>query len=664
MVVALLTPIAQEGALAQSGVGQLSITFVDNSNFPTVDIYLSVSDLDGAPLTDLQQSDFALYEYNVPITDFVLERVDHPMLIGVVIDSAVSFNVYEGGAPRVEQAKEAARWLVSPEYQRLIGDDEVGIYAFREGVPELLVPFTYDHQKVLDVGINQVSTAGNQYTAIYDLLRQAIIEMSRREGVRRRALLVFTDGVDRNSFTDINQVIKQAEDAHLLIYTVGIGNNLRPDSTDPRVIGMQLLAQTTGGRYIWYRPGLQGQEEAMQAFLDGLVAQRQGYRISYTSNQYQGRPEVRLIATQSGYSAEDEVSFQVPTLPPRVTVDSLRDGQVLEGLIPVQPSIAQTQRDIDRVEYYVDESLVYTAHGAPWTFEWDTRGYASSFAEAQVHTLRVRVCDIGDQCSDVFLTLGTILPMPEPTPTPIPPPLPNTMVTVQLATSITALVIAVGALIVMVILIRRGGLGVVRNVAAEVRRRTQVWRQRTGILPGQVNSRSGVATLTVVSEVFPGKQFTLEEGSVFLGREEERADIVLYWDDYISRRHAKIGKEGEQYYIWDLNSANGTWVNEQRVLRSLSEGTELTEAVPLNEGAVIRLGPDLRLRFSLTGQVREEVSSVELPDGSAFPLESGAIIQREAPTQSFNQPGAAEPVSEGQGMLDTDISPRYRSDPN
>ena len=62
-----------------------------------VNLYLSVTDLDGQPLTGLEQGDFVLYENDVPISDFSLEAVEHPMLIGIVIDSAVSFKTREGG---------------------------------------------------------------------------------------------------------------------------------------------------------------------------------------------------------------------------------------------------------------------------------------------------------------------------------------------------------------------------------------------------------------------------------------------------------------------------------------------------------------------------------------------------------------------------------------
>ncbi len=577
---------------AQAGVGQLGITLVNPAAFPAVEVFFVVRDLDGNPLQGLRASDFSLTENDVPVSDFSVEETEHPMLIAIVIDSAVSFNTREGGAPRVEKAKEAARWLIAPEFGRLIPDDEVAIYAFQDGVPQRLMDFTYDHQKALDQGLLAVTTAGNQYTALFDLLKRAIGETAARQGTRRRALLVFSDGVDKTSGIEVDRVIQEAVRAHLLIYTVGMGANLAHDQ--PGSAFLRRLAEETGGYYMWYQPGRAGEKEEMEAFLDHLVAQRRGYRLTYSSAQYQGTPEIRLVASFGGYTGEDRATYPVPPLPPRVSVEYPQEGQILEGTVTVRPGIAMAQRDIARVEFYLDDRLVFTASAPPWIFEWDTREWASSPTEPNVYRLRVVACDIGGLCGEAAITLGARLPLP--TPTPLPPLAPVNRV--QTVATLIALAVSLSALILAVILFRRGGMQAVRGVAAEIQRRTRVWRQRTGIFgAGAPAARSHLATLTVIGGPFADKEFTIDEEVVFLGREEERADLVFYWDDYISRRHAKIAREGEQFYIWDLNSANGTWVNEQRVPRSLSEGLEISEAVPLPDGTIIRLGPDLRLQF-------------------------------------------------------------------
>lgn len=58
----------------------------------------------------------------------------------------------------------------------------------------------------------------------------------------------------------------------------------------------------------------------------------------------------------------------------------------------------------------------------------------------------------------------------------------------------------------------------------------------------------------------------------------------------VSRRHAELFQQGVQWFIKDLNSVNGAWVNNQRVAPNATQ--------PLNPGDTIRLG-----KWSATFQV-------------------------------------------------------------
>lgn len=71
-----------------------------------------------------------------------------------------------------------------------------------------------------------------------------------------------------------------------------------------------------------------------------------------------------------------------------------------------------------------------------------------------------------------------------------------------------------------------------------------------------------------------------------IGRTEECEICIL--NEFVSRKHANIFIENGQWWLSDLNSSNGIYVGDQRVLR-----------VPLKEGLAIRLGvrgPEVRLR--------------------------------------------------------------------
>lgn len=61
----------------------------------------------------------------------------------------------------------------------------------------------------------------------------------------------------------------------------------------------------------------------------------------------------------------------------------------------------------------------------------------------------------------------------------------------------------------------------------------------------------------------PGKAFPLEKPEIFIGRDLGN-DIVIN-DPEVSRRHARLSNQGNQYIIEDLGSTNGTSINGQRL---------------------------------------------------------------------------------------------------
>jgi pSer/pThr/pTyr-binding forkhead associated (FHA) protein len=76
-----------------------------------------------------------------------------------------------------------------------------------------------------------------------------------------------------------------------------------------------------------------------------------------------------------------------------------------------------------------------------------------------------------------------------------------------------------------------------------------------------------------------GRIFTLNPKGTTIGRDTQ-CDIILD-NESVSRQHAKVKaakgkKERQQYSIWDLASANGTFVNNKQVVKkALKDGDEI-----------------------------------------------------------------------------------------
>ena len=77
--------------------------------------------------------------------------------------------------------------------------------------------------------------------------------------------------------------------------------------------------------------------------------------------------------------------------------------------------------------------------------------------------------------------------------------------------------------------------------------------------------------LVAVEGPLSGQTFHLDEPVVSIGRLGSN-DIYLE-DPFVSRHHCVIRNEGDEYMIEDLNSANGTYLNGERVTAgSVKEG--------------------------------------------------------------------------------------------
>ena len=75
--------------------------------------------------------------------------------------------------------------------------------------------------------------------------------------------------------------------------------------------------------------------------------------------------------------------------------------------------------------------------------------------------------------------------------------------------------------------------------------------------------RGGPSRLVVVAGPLTGTTIPLTSSGVLIGRAPS-CTLVLD-DDYSSSRHARIFPQGGQWFVEDLGSTNGTYINEERV---------------------------------------------------------------------------------------------------
>jgi VWFA-related protein len=167
-----------------------------------VQLNVGVVDKQGHAVTTLSSNDFAIYEDGVrrPILNF--EPTDAPFSLVLLLDmsgSTVNFR---------QQIRAAAlRFLdaLSPE-------DRVSVVEFNGKGVKSLLGFSTDRRRAAYAITDLAGGAGD--TPLYDALKYSLKELG-REGKRRKAIVVLTDGLDTEVRNSDRAIISKASDAEI-----------------------------------------------------------------------------------------------------------------------------------------------------------------------------------------------------------------------------------------------------------------------------------------------------------------------------------------------------------------------------------------------------------------------------------------------------------------
>jgi VWFA-related protein len=208
---ATLAALAAVGAtlVAQPTQPPTTGSFRFRSRAELINVTVTVTDRSERFVSGLRRDDFTLYEDGVaqPITHFSDERV--PVSLGLVVDASGSM---EG------EKWTAARDAIGRFLHTLLGEeDEVFLSVFSDEV-SMVEPWTTDRGRVTRA-LERIRPAGG--TAMYDAVAHAV-PIAQSGSRRKKALLVISDGNDRNSETSIAVLRRRVRETEVLIYAVGI----------------------------------------------------------------------------------------------------------------------------------------------------------------------------------------------------------------------------------------------------------------------------------------------------------------------------------------------------------------------------------------------------------------------------------------------------------
>jgi Ca-activated chloride channel homolog len=217
-----------------------------------VETTLSVHDLKGKAVGDLDQASFTIAEDGVPqkIRYFARNR-ELPLSIGILVDESGSQDKFvkehekaiESFLHEVMEPADRAFAICFGNHLRLTSDWTSDGGALLSGIRE----FDKGSRNFPEVGPVEDRELG---TALNDAVYFSVQEKLASQSGRRKVLLIFSDGQENSSEHDLVNAIEEAQNENVLVYAIRTTEN-KPAKTNARdrygIRELQHLTAATGG---------------------------------------------------------------------------------------------------------------------------------------------------------------------------------------------------------------------------------------------------------------------------------------------------------------------------------------------------------------------------------------------------------------------------------
>ncbi len=228
-----------------------------------VNVFVNVTDQNGALVGGLTRDNFALFEDGRPQQISVFER-ESELPLNLVLAVDTSGSVFKDRALIASASRTFIHALLRPQ-------DQMSLLEFATFVREV-TPFTNKEQQ-LERGLNALR--GGEATALYDAIYLGAGRLGPKQG--RKILILVSDGGDTASDIDYKHALEQALRNEVMIYSIidvpiaaSAGRDLGGEHA------LITLAEQTGGRSFYAAEG--GLDKAFARVSDDLRTQ---YLLGY-----------------------------------------------------------------------------------------------------------------------------------------------------------------------------------------------------------------------------------------------------------------------------------------------------------------------------------------------------------------------------------------------
>ncbi len=257
-----------------------------------VNVFVTVTDANGAPVAGLKKENFKLFEDGFRQQIAVFDRESElPLSIILAVDTSLSTR--KDLKLELESARRFVHSILRPV-------DALSLYQFSEDVNEV-VPFTPDLQRI-DGGISRIR--GGSATALFDAVYLGSEALLDRKG--RKVMVVITDGGDTVSHVDYHAALRAAQEAEAIVYSIIV---VPIEASAGRDTGGEhaliQLSQDTGGKYFYAGSDAQ-LENAFHTISDELRTQ---YLLAYYPTRRLADSDFRRIEVEVSNPLQPKSDF-------------------------------------------------------------------------------------------------------------------------------------------------------------------------------------------------------------------------------------------------------------------------------------------------------------------------------------------------------------------
>ena len=246
---------------------------VFGAGIEVINLNVSVTDGRGRYVTDLKKDDFSVFEDGVRQDLSIFSHEDVPISLVLMLDTSASMD------EKLSTARAAAIRFVGT----LRPQDNAQIMQFNDRTT-ILQDFVADHPK-LEAAISRTEAAGP--TALHNALYVALKELEKQKTqaeLRRRAIVLLSDGEDTASLVSDEQVLDLARKTEINIYAISLRPRHMSDRNSVRFSQaahlLTALTQDTGGQ-VHFPNSLSELDAVYDRIAEELRTQ---YSLGYVSN--------------------------------------------------------------------------------------------------------------------------------------------------------------------------------------------------------------------------------------------------------------------------------------------------------------------------------------------------------------------------------------------